>query len=357
VFKKAEADRLEEEYLSRMMGEDYASYARPMDADDSRRGPLVSRVVHVLIVCSKNDLPNTSIVIDMQSITYSNISKGNAEKSAVQWLTKVIEEEGERARLIASSDGELVRPKDLPTTGPLSELERRAIQFLSEISDSEVERVRSGTLRPKDMKIRSPLGEAEAKAVLALEKIVESEKFRMEQSRRSGETIRPIDVVGPLGEFEKYVGDIILAERQRVKDRERNDGKLVRPKDASLPSGLGDVERKAVEDWELLAKEEKERFSSFKRFLEERRPADVDGDSPLGVMEAFAVKLLNGPRLIGKVFNRVQELMTSTPLSEEDNAILQRRIKEIQEKDRMKQLGTGDDDDSQYWSKDERLGP
>lgn len=42
VFKKAEADRLEEEYLSKMMGEDYASYARPMDADDTRRGPLVS---------------------------------------------------------------------------------------------------------------------------------------------------------------------------------------------------------------------------------------------------------------------------------------------------------------------------
>ena len=42
VFKKAEADRLEEEYVSKMMGEDYASYARPMDADDERRGPLVS---------------------------------------------------------------------------------------------------------------------------------------------------------------------------------------------------------------------------------------------------------------------------------------------------------------------------
>jgi hypothetical protein len=41
LFKKAEADRLEEEYISKIMGEE-ASYARPMDADDKRRGPLVS---------------------------------------------------------------------------------------------------------------------------------------------------------------------------------------------------------------------------------------------------------------------------------------------------------------------------
>ncbi|KAL7507761.1 hypothetical protein ACHAXN_004859 [Cyclotella atomus] len=308
VFKKAEADRLEEEYLSKMMGEDYASYARPMDADDTRRGPL-----------------------------------GNAEKSAVQWLTRVIEEEGERARLIASSDGELIRPKDLPE-GPLSELERSALRFLSDISDSEVERVRSGTLRPKDMKIRGPLGEAEARAVLALDKVVESERIRMERSRYTGEITRPIDIPGPIGEFEKYVGDIIRAERQRVKDRESNDGRLVRPKDASLRSGLGDVEQKAVEDWEKLAKEEKERYQSFKRFLEERRPADADKDSPLGLIEAFTVKLLNGPRLIMKTINRVQELMNSTPLDKEETAILQQRMIEIQEEELVESLPAEDED-------------
>ena len=122
----------------------------------------------------------------------------------------MIEEEGKRAQRIADSDGELIRPKDLDDTteaGPLSDLERRAIQFLSEITDSEVERVRSGTIRPKDMATRSPLGDAEARAVLALERVVESEKFRMDQSRRrGGEAVRPIDVPGPLGEFERYVG-------------------------------------------------------------------------------------------------------------------------------------------------------
>jgi len=120
--------------MAHLMGEDPA-YARPMDADETKRGPL-----------------------------------GNAEKSAVRWLMDVIEEEGKRAKRIAESDGELVRPKDNAEGGPLSDLERKAVQFLADITDSEVERVRSGTLRPKDMIEQGPLGKAEARAVLALQK-------------------------------------------------------------------------------------------------------------------------------------------------------------------------------------------
>ena len=41
LFKKNEADRMEEEWMARMMGKDPA-YARPMDASDDVRGPLVS---------------------------------------------------------------------------------------------------------------------------------------------------------------------------------------------------------------------------------------------------------------------------------------------------------------------------
>jgi len=242
----------------------------------------------------------------------------------------VIEEEGKRARRIAESDGELIRPKDLASTdeaGPLSDLERSAIQFLSKVSDSEVERVRSGTLRPKDMKSRGPLGEAEARAVLALDKVIESERIRMDQSRRrGGEAVRPIDVPGPLGEFERYIGDIIRAERQRVKDREKNSGKLVRPKDASISSGLSEVERKAVEDWEIIRKEEEERLFSLQRFLRERRPMEMDVDSPLGVTEAFMVRLLRGPQLVGKVFNRVRELLSSEELDGQDQEILQKSL-------------------------------
>lgn len=41
MFKKNEANRMEEEWMAAMLGED-PSYARPMDAGDGRRGPLVS---------------------------------------------------------------------------------------------------------------------------------------------------------------------------------------------------------------------------------------------------------------------------------------------------------------------------
>jgi len=224
---------------------------------------------------------------------------------------------------------------DTEEAGPLSTLERSAIKFLSEISDSEVERVRSGTIRPKDMPnaTRSPLGEAEVRAVLVLDKIIESEKARMDASRRrGGEAVRPIDVPGPLGEFERYVGDMIRSERQRVKDRETNDGKLVRPKDASIQSGLGGVEQKAVDDWEKVKKEESERLYNLRRFLSERRPMESDADSPLGVTETFAVGLLRGPRLLGKVVGRVQELLSSEDLIneiDEDTQQLRGRLPEI----------------------------
>jgi hypothetical protein len=325
LFKKNEAERLEEEWMARLMGED-PTYARPMDADDERRGPLVSGQAFELPSCACYTPFHTQLTIQF-SPTIS--TKGNAEKSAVQWLQSVIEEEGKRAQRIADSDGELIRPKDLSPAdeaGPLSELERRAVRFLSEISDSEVERVRSGTVRPKDMKTRSPLGEAEARAVLALDMIVESEKIRMDQSRRrGGEAVRPIDVPGPLGEFERYVGDIIRAERQRVKDRDANEGNLVRPKDATIKSGLSEVERKAVEDWERIKKEEEERLISLQRFLSERRPMEADKDSSLGLTEAFVVGLLRGPKLIGKVFSRVKELLNSTELAEQDQGIILER--------------------------------
>ena len=37
-----EADRMEEEWMATIMGDDNPAYARPMDAGDERRGPLVS---------------------------------------------------------------------------------------------------------------------------------------------------------------------------------------------------------------------------------------------------------------------------------------------------------------------------
>ena len=49
LFKKNEADRMEEEWMARMIGKDPA-YARPMDAGDEVRGPLVRIVFCVFVL-------------------------------------------------------------------------------------------------------------------------------------------------------------------------------------------------------------------------------------------------------------------------------------------------------------------
>lgn len=293
LFKSNEADRQVEESLARMMGEE-AAYLRPMDASDQKRGPL-----------------------------------GRAEKRVVSWLSSVIEEEGKRAKRIANSEGDLVRPIDLEDAGeggPLSRLERRVVNFLDTIRQSERERATNKVLRPKDMEEgkRGPLGEAEARAVSTISEIATSEKMRAQLSKqRGGELVRPIDVPGPLGEVERKVLEAMTAERQRAKERELNDGKCVRPKDATIPGPLGEAERKAMEDLDLLKQEEKERLRNIQRVLQEKRPLERDPDSALGVTERFTVGLLKGPRLLGKVAERVVELMSSSKLDKGDAKLLE----------------------------------
>ena len=293
LFKSNEADRQVEESLARMMGEE-AAYLRPMDASDEKRGPL-----------------------------------GRAEKRVVSWLSSVIEEEGKRAKRIANSEGDLVRPIDLEDAGeggPLSRLERRVVNFLDNIRQSERERATNKVFRPKDMEEgkRGPLGEAEAKAVSTINEIATSEKMRAQLSKqRGGELVRPIDVPGPLGEVERKVLEAMTAERQRAKERELNDGKCVRPKDATIPGPLGEAERKAMEDLDLLKQEEKERLRNIQRVLQEKRPLERDPDSALGLTERFTVGLLKGPRLLGKVAERVVELMSSSKLDQKDAKLLE----------------------------------
>jgi len=276
LFKNNEADRMMEETLARMRGVE-PSYLRPMDA--SKIGPL-----------------------------------GKAEKEAVDWLCKVIEEEGKRAQVILKED-RLVRPSEAGD-GPLSDLEKQASAFLQSIADSETERVVSGKIRPMMLEEskRGPLGLAEAKAYKILSDIATSEQDRMKQSNVRGEVVRPIDVPGPLGEMEKAVADLIRAEKQRAKDRDENQGKLVRPKDASITSVMGKAELNAVQAIDTLRTEEIERLKSIQRYLTEKRPMESDRDSALGFMEAFTVGIFRGPALIGSVVNRVWELMASEKL-------------------------------------------
>jgi hypothetical protein len=253
---------------------------------------------------------------------------------AVAWLSKVIEEEGKRAESILKSDGQVVRPIDAcdpdEVLGPLADLEKKAVDFINQIRDSEKERVLTMTLRPKDVEEskRGPLGEAEARVVAALREIKASEKLRYEQSQlRGGEVVRPIDVPGPLGEMEMAITEVIRAEKQRAKDRERNEGRLVRPKDASLKGPLGQAELGAVQVFERLTEEERERLRNIQQFLQEKRPMENERDSPLGITEAVVVGILRAPQLLMKVVDRVKELMQSEALGEFDQDTLDAQYK------------------------------
>jgi len=301
LFKSNEADRRVEESLARMMGED-PSYVRPMDASDSTIGPL-----------------------------------GRAEKDAVVWLSKVIEEEGKRAELIAESNGELVRPIDLvgefdtdDDMGPLAFAEKKAVEFLALIRKSEMERSESGVLRPKDMdeSMRGPLGEAEARVVMALNALREAERLRVDQSKlRGGEVVRPIDVPGPLGEIEKKILEVFTAEKQRAIDREENEGKLVRPKDSTMKGPFGRAEKQALDVIVRLREEEQDRLRNIERVLAEKRPMESNRKSPLGLAESFSVGLLRAPTMFAKTLDRVKELLSSEELDDDDEKLIKEQAK------------------------------
>ena len=78
-----------------------------------------------------------------------------------------------------------------------------------------------------------------------------------------------------------------------------------------------------MDDLNLLKQEEQERLRNIQRVLQEKRPAESDPDSALGLTERFTVGLLKGPRLLGKVAERVVELMSSSKLDKDDANLLQ----------------------------------
>jgi hypothetical protein len=289
LFKSNQADRLVEASIARMRGQD-PSYVRPMDAAAEKLGPL-----------------------------------GRWERAAVDWLSSVFEEEGRRARNIVSQDGQLVRPIEGQVLGPLGFLEKAVVDFLNSIRASEKERVRTSTLRPKDLKEkRGPLGELEQEAVRILKQIEESEAIRAQQIRsRGGEIVRPIDVPGPLGEFEMAVSELFQAEKLRSSERKAG-GKVVRPKDARYRGPLGDAEYQAYEAIKQLNQEEMNRLESIQQYMMENRPMETNRDSLWGVLEAIVVGLLRAPQLFASVLSRVLELLSSQPMSDDDKSFLRK---------------------------------
>ena len=157
-----------------------------------------------------------------------------------------------RAKKIVRLGGMMVRPIDSASVdgelGPLGMVEQQFVDFLDNIRKSEKERSRTKTLRPKDMdeSQRGPLGEAELKAVAAVKEILDSEKLRAEQSKMRDQVVRPIDIPGPLGDFEMAVLEVVNAEKQRAIEKEENQ-LFIRPKDSKVNGPLGELEQQAVE--------------------------------------------------------------------------------------------------------------
>lgn len=296
-FKDREADRKVEESLARMMG-DEASYVRPMDASESKIGPL-----------------------------------GLWEKESVEWLQSVIDEEGRRAREIVRLGGILVRPMDasagpggIEQLGPLGVIEKRVVDFLDSIRVSERERTKSRVLRPKDLEAskRGPLGEAELRASEAIREILNSEKMRMEQSRKRDGIVRPIDIPGPLGELEMAVLEVVKAEEQRKQEtKENNCASLVRPMDAKTKGPLGELEEQATEAVKRLTDEEKQRVRNIQRYLDENRPMQQIQPSALGLLETIVVGIVRAPILMYQIFCRVKDLLDSRTIDESDSKILE----------------------------------
>ena len=305
AFRSAEADRLMDQSLARMQGKEQAPYLRPMDAAETKIGPL-----------------------------------GKLERWAVEWLSGVIAEEGRRAKKIVSQDGKLVRPietgDDEQQLGPLGYLEKQVSDFLSSISRSEQERVRTKTLQPSKLPddMRGPLGDVEFAVSNFLAEVRASETLRAEQSRRrGGEMVRPIDVPGPLGEWEMKVADILRAEERRAMELNKNEGRILRPKDARWQGPLGELEQAIFDFFDQLRTEENERLQSIQQLIQDKRPMDNDRSSLLGASEAFvtsfldasqkfAIGVVRAPRLIISVFQRVAELLDSESLPASDKEIL-----------------------------------
>jgi hypothetical protein len=244
----------------------------------------------------------------------------------------VIEEEALRAKKIVLLGGMMVRPIESVSAngelGPLGMVEKQFVDFLENVRRAERERSRTKTLRPKDLdpSQRGPLGEAEQKAVERIKEILESEKLRARQSKIRDQVVRPIDVPGPLGDFEMAVLEVVKAEKQRALEKEEvPDTLFLRPKDSKVKGPLGELEEQAVEAVNRLTNEEKYRLRNLQLLLEERRPMEQDKVSVLGIVETIAVGIVRAPILLFQLFARVKELLESESLAEEDAKILRRR--------------------------------
>lgn len=120
--------------------------------------------------------------------------------------------------------------------------------------------------------------------------------------------------------MERWYLELITAERQRGKDREKNDGKLVRPQDASIKGPMGTAERQFSETLKTVKEEESRRLTSLRKVLKENQPIEKNRSSFLGWTEAIILGVFRAPQMIFRTFDRVNELLKSETLEKNEES-------------------------------------
>jgi len=261
---------------------------------------------------------------------------GIAESKAVSWLEEVFDSEAQRARQIVEDDDQSrvsIRPSEAAPGTPLAEAERGAIEFYESLVRSE--KARGDLVRHKGAdenefgvflppselpdETIGPLGKAERALKQAISSIKDAEILRLQLSK-SGDNprlVRPLDVGGPMGEAERFMSDIQMAEKKRVALKEKV-GTVVRPMDAAVKGPLGETEEKVVDLAQRIAIEEKKRLDN----LVENRPMNTDRDSIPGRAETVSVGILRAPMMFYKVFERVGQLLRSGDSASSDTMVI-----------------------------------
>jgi len=276
VWQEERASRMLQDSLDQLQGT--STYIRPMDAPQA--GPL-----------------------------------GKFEKESVDWLEQVFVEESQRAESILSNSS-LVRPKDIEKKGPLGRLEAQASTLLSQLFRGEQARVTEKWWQPPRAIPAHPLGIWEERTLQVWNELLSSEETRRLLQQNSRDTVRPMDVPGPLGEWEVRVLEIYDQEVERVRQN------ATRP----LPSTvLGRAETNAVEAVQNLTREEWSRLASIQQLLREQRPMEQSKKTWLGYLEAIAVGVVRAPLLLWSVMERVQELSQSSVVLDDENGVSERR--------------------------------
>jgi hypothetical protein len=75
---------------------------------------------------------------------------------------------------------------------------------------------------------------------------------------------------------------------------------------------LGIAEENAYQTLQQLSQEEMRRLQNIQKTLQLNRPMENDRNSILGNIEAFVVGIIRAPKLMWRVFQRVQELLNSS---------------------------------------------